>query len=420
MPEQQQLLVKPLGNDAAYALFLRARERETHQTELDLAAARDLYADAIAADPSVAEAHACYARLLATFGDAAKAKLEATEALRLNPDLGEAHFALSRIYEVERDYAAAVPEIEMAERASPTDSDIIYAAASLHRRQGKWQQSLAEFQKAVTLNPRNFDGPTNLAYHLSLMRDWPAAIAAWDRALAIVPEYMFNKIARAYVDFWSRGELRRGKALLASYPPEYAGQFKEFLAWMRWDFNLLERDYPAAEQAVANINQDPVDGGFLGPITRSYMRGCIALAQGNREAATPLFAESCKFFEERVRKTPNRAQPHMRLAMTYAFMGQKEDALREEAKATELCPESKDTFDGAVVSTARPVVYAWTGESDKAIAELARLLRTPGALNYDCSITLNDLKYRWLWDPLRTDPRFQQIVAGAEPQTIVP
>lgn len=420
LPEQEQLLVKPFGNAAAYALFLRARELETHQTQPDSTAARDLYADAIAADPSFAEAHACYARLLATFGQDAKAKTEATEALRLNPNLGEAHFALSRVYEAQEDYVAAVPEVEAAERASPTDSDIVYHAATLHRRQGKWKQSLAEFQKAIALDPRNASGSTELAYHLSLMRDWPAATVGWDRALTIVPEFMFNKICRAYVDFWSRDDLTRGKALLTSYPPDFAGQSKEFLAWMRWDFNLLQRDYRAAEEAVTDISQDPAHGGFLGPITRSYMRGCIELAQGNRDAATQLFADSCKFFEERVRKTPNRAQPHMRLAMVYAFMGRTADALQEEAKATELCPESKDTFDGAVVSTARPVVYAWTGETGKAIDELNRLLRTPGALNYDCSITVNDLKYRWLWGPLRSDPRFQQILTEPEPRTIVP
>jgi tetratricopeptide (TPR) repeat protein len=322
--------------------------------------------------------------------------------------------------QAQENYADAVPEVEAAVKALPNDSEIIYQAASLHRRLGHWRQSLTEFQKAVQLDPRNFNGPTDLAYHLSLMRDWPGATAAWDRALAIVPEFMFNKIVRAYVDFWSRGDLARGKALLDSSPADYAGQFKEFLAWMRWDFNLLQRDYDASAQAVDSIKDDPASGGFLGPITRSYMRGCIELARGNRDAATALFAESCKFFEERARKAPNRAHGHARLAMTYAFMGRKDDALREAARARELCPESKDAFDGACISTGVAVAYAWAGETDRAIAEVERLLRTPGALNYDCSITLNDLKHRWLWDPLRSDPRFQYVLAGPEPQTIVP
>jgi hypothetical protein len=251
------------------------------------------------------------------------------------------------------------------------------------------------------------------------MRDWTVAVPAWDRAQAIVPEFMFNRICRAYVDFWATGDLKRGNALLASFPADYAGQFKEFLAWMRWDLNLLQRNYQAAEEAVANIQQDPADGGFLGPVTRSYMRGCIELARGNRAAATPLFADSSKFFEERVAKSPSRAQPHVRLAMAYAFAGRKAEVLQETAKARELCPESKDAFDGTVVSTGITVALVWAGENDKAMAELSRLLRTPGALNYDCSITLNDLKVRWQWDPLRSDPRFQAILREPEPKTLI-
>ena len=41
---------------------------------------------------------------------------------------------------------------------------------------------------------------------------------------------------------------------------------------------------------------------------------------------------------------------------------------------------------------------------------IERLLKTPGAVDsVDYSITVNDLKYRWEWDPIRNDPRFQEI-----------
>jgi len=44
---------------------------------------------------------------------------------------------------------------------------------------------------------------------------------------------------------------------------------------------------------------------------------------------------------------------------------------------------------------------------------IERLLKTPGAVDsVDYSITVNDLKYRWEWDPIRNDPRFQRLIAG--------
>jgi len=44
---------------------------------------------------------------------------------------------------------------------------------------------------------------------------------------------------------------------------------------------------------------------------------------------------------------------------------------------------------------------------------IERLLKTPGAVDsVDYSITVNDLKYRWEWDPIRNDPRFQRLIAN--------
>lgn len=423
LPDRADLEVKPGANAEAYALYLRARELETQESGQSLHAAQDLYQEAIAADRTLALAHARLAVVLAKIGaspgDQEKAQSSAKEALRLDPKLGDAHFARALLFAGDEQYADAVPEVELAIANRPDDSEIVYLAASLHRRQGKWRQSLTEFKKAVALSPRNFNGPTDLAYHSSLMRDWAVAVPAWDRALAIVPEYMFNRICRAYVDFWAKGDLNRGNALLASFSAEYAGQSKEFLAWMRWDFNLLQRDFASAEKSLDDYKDDPITSGFFGPLPKSYMRGCIELAKNNPGAAKPLFAESCKFFEQRVEKNPKRPARHAQLALAYAFMGRKDDALREGVLATELCPESKDAFDGTLMATGLAVVYARTGETDKAIVQIERLLRTPGALNYDNSITLNDLKLRWQWDPLRFDPRFQAIVNGPEPATII-
>ena len=35
------------------------------------------------------------------------------------------------------------------------------------------------------------------------------------------------------------------------------------------------------------------------------------------------------------------------------------------------------------------------------------------------SITLADLRLRWQWDSLRSNPRFQKILAAPEPKTVL-
>jgi hypothetical protein len=81
-------------------------------------------------------------------------------------------------------------------------------------------------------------------------------------------------------------------------------------------------------------------------------------------------------------------------------------------RAVELRPESQDALDGAVFNAVLALIYARVGDNDRALVLLQHLLAVPGAVDSaGYSITLNDLKLRWEWDPLRNDPRFQRLVA---------
>ena len=103
-------------------------------------------------------------------------------------------------------------------------------------------------------------------------------------------------------------------------------------------------------------------------------------------------------------------------------MQRKDDAIREGHRAVELEPESRDAFHGALHAAKLALVYALVGEQDSAIALTERLLSTPGAVGgqWDGSadITLAELRLRWEWDSLRSNPRFQKILAGPEPKTV--
>jgi hypothetical protein len=97
-------------------------------------------------------------------------------------------------------------------------------------------------------------------------------------------------------------------------------------------------------------------------------------------------------------------------------MGRKNDAIAEGKRAVELKPESKDAVDGSLMNGYLALIYAHVGENDFAIPLIERLLTTPGAVDStDYSITINDLKHRWEWDPIRDDPRFQKLVAQDVP-----
>jgi serine/threonine-protein kinase len=95
---------------------------------------------------------------------------------------------------------------------------------------------------------------------------------------------------------------------------------------------------------------------------------------------------------------------HIQLARVLAYLGEKASAQAEAQRATELLPESKDAFGGPEITTGVAEVYAVLGENDRAIAILDGLLSRPSP------VTAEVLKVNPVWDPLRSDPRFQALI----------
>jgi serine/threonine-protein kinase len=95
---------------------------------------------------------------------------------------------------------------------------------------------------------------------------------------------------------------------------------------------------------------------------------------------------------------------HIQLAKILAYLGQKDAALAEARRATELVPESKDAFGGPEIAAGVAEVHAILGDNGRAIEILDGLLSRPSG------VTVPGLKINPVWDPLRNDPRFQALI----------
>ena len=67
---------------------------------------------------------------------------------------------------------------------------------------------------------------------------------------------------------------------------------------------------------------------------------------------------------------------------------------------------------GLAITNMFTLIRARLGDGDLAIPLIERLLRTPRG------VVLQDLRFSPDWDPLRSDPRFQKILANPEPKVI--
>src|SRR5213596_1041265 len=425
--EKARVEIKPTDNADAYVLYLRGRDYQTRPDNLlqDFRSAANLYEQAITLDPRFALAHArlsvatstIYHFYQPTESWKQKANAEALESLRLQPNLGEGHLALGLYhYYMEGDYQAALRELGLAAQALPNDGDVGLYTAAVQRRQGHFAQAIASYQHAEAIDPRNSVMLYDAAQTYFGLRDWRTAAERMDRVLALFPDSFNVKIQRAYIQFFWKGSTAPIKAALESLPPNLDPD--GVVTFARWDVSLMNRDAFAAEKPLASCRLETITSQTGVPLPKSYLQGCIDLFRGDAAGAQAGFEAARPALETMVAGSPQDATRHAQLGLLYAFMGRKEDAVREGRRAIELKPISKDVIEGAVVEAFLAMIYANTGQPDEAIARIERLLTVPFAVDYcDESITLSDLRTRWEWDPLRKDSRFQKIIAGPEPKT---
>jgi tetratricopeptide (TPR) repeat protein len=108
------------------------------------------------------------------------------------------------------------------------------------------------------------------------------------------------------------------------------------------------------------------------------------------------------------------------LALTNMGLGDKTAALALSERAMTAIPIEKDVIGGPGPIEVLARVAAQIGEPDRAIAALQKLLSTPyeGALASRVPLTPALLRLDPMFDPLRNDPRFQELTLEPIPKPL--
>jgi TolB-like protein/Tfp pilus assembly protein PilF len=328
--------------------------------------------------------------------------------IRLRPDAGEAHLARADfLYRCYLDYEKARAELAVAKLTLPNNSDIFELTGYIDRRQGLWNESARSLQRALALDPRNFFILQQIALSYQEFRQFRAMAAALSRALTLIPHDLDTQITRALVDLEWRADpypLRETiRTLLSENPttaPDVAAQWF-YLA-------LCERDPAAVTEALAAIPDSgtAVDLNF----PRSWCEGVAARARGDDVTARSAFLAAQTELERTVSEQSGYAPALCVLGLIDAALGRKDEAIREGRHAIEILPITKDSIDGAELMKYMGVIYAWCGEKNLAIEQIAATLKIPSTLSY------GNLKLHPFWDSLRGDPRFEKIVTDLAPK----
>ena len=412
---------RPTSDMDAYDLYVRAKAaiESSNYTELgqeDLLTAVNLLNQAVARDPSfflayyqLADAHdQLYLRFDHTPARLALASTAVSAMQNLRPTAGETHLAQAKhLYWGYFDYDGARVELKEAQALLPNDPLPPLLTGYIDRRQNRWDNALQNLNRSLELDPRNTFVMEQISLAYFALHRYPEMENILDRALRVDPTKLNIRLDRAAIALeWKANTRPLHEAIESTLAadPTSAATFSN-----RWIYlALCERDAAHAQRAFELLG---MDGCYSEAVTfpRSWCEGMVARCQGDEAHARDAFQRALKESEAMLERQPDFAETICAIAMASAVLGEKEKAITAARRAVELVPVSKNAIDGAIYLEYLAIVYAWVGEKDLALDTLESALKIPTYLSY------GNLRLHPYWDPLRKEPRFEEIVQSLAP-----
>jgi tetratricopeptide (TPR) repeat protein len=179
------------------------------------------------------------------------------------------------------------------------------------------------------------------------------------------------------------------------------------LAWCDRDADAIWRTLQATD--LSRIT----NSGFAYP--KAWFEALAERIRGDNVAAQRAFAAARADVENAVLGDPGNGRTLGLLAMIDAGLGRRQEAVDEALRAREQMKRS--ATDAPIADCNLAIVYAWTGQPDLALAVLEPLVNQPAGRNMPGQPTFGDFQLNPLWDPLRSDARFQALVKRLSPST---
>jgi TolB-like protein/integral membrane sensor domain MASE1/class 3 adenylate cyclase/Tfp pilus assembly protein PilF len=422
--EEQVIAAKPTDNVEAYDAYLRglAYTLKTGNTPANVLGAQKYLREAVRLDPKFALAWALLSNVDArgyitlslqpTAPLREEARQAAETAFTLQPNLGEAVLAKGYYhYRCLKDYATALTYFEQARQFLPNSSQIPESLAYVARRRGQWERSDSYFNEAERLDPRNARLLTNHAYSHLILRRFPEALRKFDQVLNITPGDVDTIACKAAIA-QAQGDLPRASAFLTSLRPAA----DDTLALETQVYQAILERRPS--QTISRLKEilakpDPALGYNNGELR--FWLGWAQDVTGDHAAAQESWRQARSELERILKDQLENYRLIGDLALINMALGDKAAALALSERAIAALPIEKDAVSGSDPIEILARVAARMGEPDRAIAALQQLLSIPGegALGKYMPLTPALLRLDPMFDPLRSDPRFQKLVSTA-------
>jgi eukaryotic-like serine/threonine-protein kinase len=287
------------------------------------------------------------------------------QAVAKDPSYAAAYAALSHGYQgmtsigllpAKEAYPKWRAAVTKALELDPTLADAYLARGSLLLdHDGNWQDAERDFLRALQLNPNLADAHEEYARGLARFGRLDDAVTEIRRAVQLDPFANLANFQLAYI------------LVQAGRNDEAVEQGRKWLA--------------------------------VNPVTASRMLGLAYERKGNLDLAIAEFQKHRKSIEQdypAIRETTAFPRDISELAHAYAVAGRRREAFQLLSELTEMSRRRP------VPSSAFALVYVGLGDKDRAFQSLEK--------GYDESIDIDLLQLDYRMNPLRTDPRYPELL----------
>ncbi|MGV6853217.1 MAG: tetratricopeptide repeat protein [bacterium] len=302
-------------------------------------------------------------------------------------------------YRIELNYPKALKYQQQALIYSPGDAEILASIGITQRRLGLWNKSLANLTKASQLDPGNENSLSAVIETLDMLGKADTLQPMLTDALKRFPDS--SDIGAMAVDFqiWAFGDIEKAKQIYQTIKPVAGDAYVGITQSLYW----YQRDYQSVLQSFEQ--EEVIDFYSLYPGSLDLAKAEAYQFLNNKEQMKAHLLNSIDILTplDYQRNIFNVAVDISTLATAKALIGQKEQAIALINELDQLFPLERDVVDGAYFHIVACYVLALSGEEDRALDKIEKLLNTPGGLK------------RWnlyldpRWDFFRDNERFKQL-----------
>jgi len=404
--EKKEIAERGTNNSEAYDAFLHALAVSNRQGARDVEDLIKFTRHAVELDPNYAQAW-----LLLTLGESqkyfypeanetqlAKARTAAETTMRLAPDSSEGPAASAIFnYFCLKNYDEALAQYQIAHERAPNNANTLLAIGLVKRRQGHVEESIAVQQEAARLDPLNEDIWTNIGRGYRGLRRFQDARTMFDRAHAIAPDDL-EVVAQRAETFTAQGDLQTAWKIMEPLnfsPVERGFGGKMFLLF-------FQRRFDEAEQMISKT----LSSKDLPPVFVAISHSALAnlrLQKGDRTGAQSLFRQSQRELNKLRASGNNSILVRDLLMSVEANLGHRDEVQKLADSVLETTRNDSWQFPREEEAVAR--AHVTLHDFDRALPLLEHALRVPGVE----VLTTAYLRLDPSWDPVRNDPRFQQL-----------